>query len=66
LQQSLTHRAEQEGLEPCRMGGCYWGQLVRHAEDHVEILDGEQFLGPFGEPGGPRTPLTLGTMPVAA
>jgi hypothetical protein len=65
LQQRLPYRAEQEGIEPCRMGGCYGGQLVWHAEDHMEILDGEQFLGPFREPGRPRTPLTLGTVPVA-
>jgi len=48
------------------MGGRHGRQLVRDAEDHVEVFDGEQFLSTFFQPGGPFTSLTFRTVPVAA
>ena len=66
FQQRLPHGAKQERVEPGRMGGRHGGQLVRDAEDHVEVFDGQQFCGALFEPGGPFTPLAFRTVPVAA
>ena len=40
-------------------------QFVRHGEDHMEILDGEQFPAAGLEPGGAVAGLTLRTVAVA-
>src|SRR5260370_8464781 len=65
LQQRLPYGAKQERIEPGRMGGRQRSQLVRNAEDHMEVLDGEQFPGALLKPGSALRPLTLGPVPVA-
>ena len=66
FQERLPHGAKEERVEARRMGGGQCRQLVRDAEDHVEVFNREQLPGTFFEPGGPFTPLTFRTVPVAA
>jgi len=42
------------------------GNLFRHGEDHVEVLDRQQFGKALLDPALPRQALALGTMPVPA
>jgi hypothetical protein len=42
------------------------GQIMRQCEDHVEVGNGQQFSRARGKPVGPRVPLALRAVPVAA
>ena len=65
--QRLGRGAEKNGVDNRRLIlECDCGDLGLYGEDDVEIRHRKQFGLPVGEPLGPREPLALWAMPVAA
>src|SRR5690348_16264789 len=66
FRQGLPLRAKQKRVEAGGMGGRDRHPLVRHTQDHMEILDWQQLPRSISKPGGPFIPLAFGTMTVTA
>jgi hypothetical protein len=65
-EQGLSRDAKKQIVELLLVVEHQFGDGFRNSEDHVKILDGQQFALPALQPPGARQGLTLGTMPVAA
>jgi len=62
----LGRRLEQDGVDLGLVLEGDLGEACRQGEDDMEIGHWQQLGLPLGQPFGPRQPLALGTMPVAA
>ena len=66
LQQGSGHAAKQQLVEPTLILQHQPGELVRHGEDDMEIVQRNQFAGARGDPAVARLRLALGAVAVTA
>src|SRR5262249_18015752 len=64
--EGLGYRLEQQGIDDPGILEGERPELGRQGKDHMAVRDLEYFLFPCGQPGGLRTPLALGAVPIAA